>query len=106
MEGFLHITIAPWLRRLITRSLAIVPSVAVILLYGQRGTANLILISQVVLSMQLSFAVFPLVRFTSDRARMGQFVNRTWLRQLSYATAAVIAGLNGWLLVAMARGHR
>ena len=105
MEGFLHIRLSPWLRRLITRLLAIVPTVVVVLMYGERGTANLLILSQVVLSMQLSFAVFPLVRFTSDKARMGEFANRTWLKYLSYVVAMVIAVLNLWLLVQTFRGH-
>ena len=105
MEGFLHFKMAPWLRRLVTRSLAIVPTVLVTLLYGTRGTANLLLLSQVVLSMQLSFAVFPLVSFTADRRRMGEFVNRGWLRFLSYAAAVLIAALNGWLLLQTFRGQ-
>jgi len=105
MEGFLHIKLSPWLRRLITRLLAIIPTVIVVLLYGERGTANLLILSQVILSMQLSFAVFPLVKFTSDRTRMGQFVNRAWLKYLSYTVAYFIAALNVWLLVQTFRGH-
>ncbi len=105
MEGFLHIKLSPWLRRLITRLLAIIPTVIVVLLYGERGTANLLILSQVILSMQLSFAVLPLVKFTSDRTRMGQFVNRAWLKYLSYTVAYFIAALNVWLLVQTFRGH-
>jgi manganese transport protein len=105
MEGFVHIRVKPWLRRLITRSLAIIPTVIVTFFYGERGTANLLILSQVILSMQLSFAVFPLVAFTSDPAKMGGFVNRRWLKQLSYAVAFLIAGLNGWLLLQIFRGH-
>ena len=105
MEGFLHIRLAPWLRRLITRSLAIIPTIIVTYFYGERGTSKLLLLSQVILSMQLSFAVFPLVAFTSDRAKMGSFVNHTWLKSLSYAVAFLIAGLNLWLLVETFRGH-
>lgn len=105
MEGFLHIKLSPWLRRLITRLLAIIPTVIVVLLYGERGTANLLILSQVILSMQLSFAVFPLVKFTSDRTRMGQFVNRAWLKYLSYTVAYFIAALDVWLLVQTFRGH-
>jgi manganese transport protein len=99
MEGFLKMSLPAWQRRLITRSLAIVPAVFVTYLYGARGTTNLLLLSQVVLSMQLSFAVFPLVIFTSDRRRMGAFVNRTWLKSISYSVAVLIAALNLWLLV-------
>ncbi len=106
MEGFLHLRLAPWLRRLVTRALAIVPTVIVTLLYGERGTSNLLLLSQVVLSMQLSFAVFPLVWFTGDRRRMGEFTNPTWLRALSIGAACLIAGLNAWLLLQVVHGQR
>ena len=99
MEGFLSIRLTPWLRRLITRLLAIFPAIVVTAFWGARGTANLLLLSQVVLSMQLSFAVFPLVMFTSDRRKMGEFVNAPWLKSLSWATAIFIAFLNVWLLV-------
>ena len=98
MEGFLNIRLRPWLRRLITRAIAIVPAVITAILYGEHGTAKLLVLSQVVLSLQLSFAVFPLVRFTSERAKMGEFVNPGWLKALAYAVAAVIAALNAWLL--------
>ena len=80
MEGFLNIRLRPWLRRLITRAIAIVPAAIVAIFYGERGTAQLLILSQVILSLQLSFAVFPLVAFTSDRAKMGAFVNATWLK--------------------------
>jgi len=79
MEGFLNLRLAPWLRRLVTRSIAIIPTIIVVIFYGERGTAKLLILSQVILSMQLSFAVFPLVAFTSDRDRMGEFVNVKWL---------------------------
>ena len=105
MEGFLHIRLAPWLRRLITRSLAIIPTIIVTYFYGERGTSNLLILSQVILSMQLSFAVFPLVAFTSDRAKMGPFVNQAGTRLLSYAVAFLIAGLNLWLLVETFHHH-
>ncbi len=104
MEGFLHFRMTPWLRRLLTRSIAIVPTVFVTALYGTRGISNLLLLSQAILSMQLSFAVFPLVRFTSDRRRMGSFVNPSWLVALSYCAAVLIAALNLWLLVQVFRG--
>src|SRR5689334_3738762 len=104
MEGFLHIRLRPWLRRLITRGIAIVPAVVTAILYGESGTAKLLVLSQVILSLQLSFAVFPLVRFTSERAKMGQFVNRGWLKFLAYAVAVVIAALNAWLLMLIIRG--
>jgi manganese transport protein len=98
MEGFINLRLRPWLRRLITRLLAIVPAIFVILLYGDRGTGPLIILSQVVLSLQLSFAVFPLVMFTSDRRKMGSFVNPWWLQAISWPVAIIIAVLNGWLL--------
>ena len=99
MEGFLNIRLRPWLRRLLTRSLAIIPAVIVTALSGEAGTAKLLVLSQVILSMQLSFAVFPLVMFTSDKQKMGEFVNPRWLKTLSWVTAAFIAILNAWLLV-------
>ena len=99
MEGFLNLRLRPWLRRLITRGVAIVPAALTAIFFGEHGTARLLILSQVVLSLQLPFAVFPLVYFTSDRAKMGEFVNPAWLRILAYGTAVVIALLNGWLLV-------
>ncbi|MEO7005133.1 MAG: Nramp family divalent metal transporter [Acidobacteriaceae bacterium] len=105
MEGFLHIHLKPWLRRMITRSLAIVPTVIVTILYGARGTSELIILSQVILSLQLSFAVFPLIAFTSDPHRMGEFVNSHWLKYLSYTVGVLIAGLNLWLLVQIFRSN-
>jgi len=87
------------LRRLLTRSLAIIPAVIVTALSGEAGTAKLLVLSQVILSMQLSFAVFPLVMFTSDKQKMGEFVNARWLKTLSWVTAGFIAILNLWLLV-------
>jgi manganese transport protein len=98
MEGFLNIRLRPWLRRLITRMIAIIPAVIVSILYGASGTAKLLVLSQVILSLQLSFAVVPLVMFTSDRAKMGEFVNAPWVRALAYLVAFLIAGLNAWLL--------
>jgi manganese transport protein len=99
MEGFLDLRLRPWMRRLITRSIAIVPAAIVSVLYGASGTARLLVLSQVVLSLQLSFAVFPLVRFTSQREKMGEFVNPPWLKATAYLVAIIIAALNGWLLV-------
>lgn len=98
MEGFLHIRIAPWLRRLVTRSLAIVPALVVIWATGGKDTVALLVISQVVLSMQLPFAIFPLMMVTSSRARMGVYVNPLWVKLVGYAICAVIAGLNIYLL--------
>ena len=101
MESFIHIKVAPWMRRLITRSLAIIPTIIVVAVTGEQGTEKLLLLSQVILSLQLSFAVVPLVIFTGSRAKMGEFVNGRWLQGLSWFTAALIAGLNGWFLVLM-----
>jgi manganese transport protein len=98
MEGFLNIRLRPWLRRLITRSIAIIPAVIVTAVSGERGTAKLLILSQVILSMQLSFAVFPLVMFTSDKLKMGEFVNPRWIKILAWTVAIVIAALNVWLL--------
>jgi len=99
MEGFLNIRLRPWLRRLITRSIAIVPAAIVAVMYGESGTAKLLVLSQVILSMQLSFAVFPLVKFTSEKLKMGEFANPFWLKALAYLVAGVIATLNIWLLI-------
>jgi manganese transport protein len=104
MEGFLNIRIRPWLRRLITRLIAIIPAVVVSVMYGASGTAKLLILSQVVLSLQLSFAVFPLVMFTSDKLKMGTFVNPLWVKLAAYAVATVIASLNVWLLFQTIRG--
>ena len=99
MEGFINLRVRPWLRRLITRLLAIIPAIIVVYLYGERGTGQLLILSQVVLSLQLSFAVFPLVLFTGDKAKMGRLVAPLWMRALAWAVAVIIAALNGWLLV-------
>ncbi len=104
MEGFLNIRIRPWLRRLITRAIAIVPAALTAIFFGEHGTAQLLILSQVILSLQLSFAVFPLVRFTSERAKMGEFTNPRWLKILAYSVAFIIAALNAWLLVQTAQG--
>jgi manganese transport protein len=98
MEGFLHIRLRPWLRRLITRALAIVPAVFVIGIFGESKTTQLLIASQVVLSMQLGFAVWPLMRFTDEKAKMGEFANRLWLKILGWTTAAIIILLNLKLL--------
>jgi manganese transport protein len=94
MEGFLNIRLRPWLRRLITRGIAIVPAVIVAALYGARGTAKLLLLSQVILSLQLSFAVIPLILFTSERRKMGEFTSPGWLKTLAWVSAAAIITLN------------
>jgi manganese transport protein len=99
MEGFLQLRLPPWLRRLATRLLAIIPALIVIILFGEQSTSKLLVFSQVILSLQLSFAVIPLVMFTSDRRLMGEFVNPRWLKVLAIAVSTVIVGLNAWLLV-------
>jgi len=99
MEGFMNIRLRPWLRRLITRLVAIVPAIIVTMLYGERGTGALLILSQVVLSLQLPFAVIPLVIFTSDRRMMGPFVSPAWMRSLAWLVASIIVVLNAWLLV-------
>ena len=104
MEGFLNIRLRPWLRRLITRSIAIIPAILVTIFYGAHGTARLLIFSQVILSMQLSFAVVPLVMFTSDKLKMGEFVNSRTVTRTSWVVAAFIAFLNAWLLVETFRG--
>ncbi|HZP01610.1 MAG TPA: divalent metal cation transporter, partial [Terriglobia bacterium] len=104
MEGFLSIRLVPWLRRLITRLIAIVPAVITVAFYGPRGTAKLLIFSQVILSLQLSFAVFPLIQFTSDRKKMGEFANPLWLKVMAWAVGLFIAVLNGYLLVQTVRG--
>jgi manganese transport protein len=98
MEGFLNIRLRPWLRRLITRLIAIVPALFTVALYGERGTAALLILSQVVLSLQLPFAVFPLVMFVGNRKKMGALVAPRWMLALAWPTAVVIAALNVWLL--------
>jgi manganese transport protein len=99
LEGFTEFRIPPWMRRMISRSLAIVPSIFVVAWYGNKGMGALLLFSQVILSAQLSFAVVPLVQFTSDRSKMGEFVNGTVTRLTGWALAAIIAGLNAYLIV-------
>ncbi|MGQ9872924.1 Nramp family divalent metal transporter [Leptodesmis sp.] len=99
MEGFIQLKFPSWLRRLSTRLTAIVPAIIVILIFGEQSTGNLLVLSQVILSMQLSFAVVPLVMFTSDRRVMGDFVNPFWLKVFAWAVAMIIVGLNLWLLV-------
>jgi manganese transport protein len=98
MEGFLHIRVRPFLRRLATRLLAIIPAVATLLWAGDAGTYDLLILSQVVLSLQLPFAVVPLIHFTSERKTMGAFANPAWVKALAWAVAALIIGLNVWLV--------
>jgi manganese transport protein len=94
MEGFLNIRLRPWVRRLLTRLIAIIPAVICTAIYGESGTARLLIFSQVVLSLQLSFAVIPLVIFTSDRKKMGEFANPFWLKALAWLTSGIIVILN------------
>jgi manganese transport protein len=98
MEGFLRLRIPGWVRRLSTRLIAVVPALVTIIWFGEQSTGNLLIFSQVILSLQLSFAVFPLVKFTSDRRLMGEFVNPAWLKVMAIAVATIIAGLNLYLL--------
>ncbi len=104
MEGFLNFRMRPWLRRLITRSLAVIPAATTILMTGDEGAYKLLILSQVVLSLQLPFAVVPLLRFTSDRGRMGVFANRAWVQALGWSTAGLIIALNLWLASTELRG--
>lgn len=104
MEGFLQMKLKPWIRRLITRAIAIIPTIIVISITGEKGMNNLLLASQVVLSMQLSFAVFPLVSFTSNTQKMGEFVNSKIMKFTAWSVAAIIAGLNIWLLLLTVKG--
>jgi len=106
MEGFLNIRLRPWVRRLVTRALAIIPAAITIAVAGEQATYKLLILSQVILSMQLPFAVIPLIHFTSDGERMGSFANRKWVKVLAWTAAAIIVGLNlrlvtttlmGWL---------
>jgi manganese transport protein len=99
MEGFLNFRLPPWLRRLLTRLIAIVPALIAIILFGEGSTTNLLVFSQVILSLQLPFAVIPLVMFTSNRNLMGEFVNPLWLKALAWLVASIIVGLNSWLLL-------
>lgn len=98
MEGFLNIKLKPWLRRLITRLIAIIPALIVAIIYGERGTSDLLVLSQVILSLQLSFAVVPLVAFTSSKLKMGEFVNSNLIKYTSWVVAVIIISLNAYLL--------
>src|SRR5947207_11413959 len=98
MEGFLNFRLTPWLRRLITRAVAIIPAVLVIGIFGEGKTTQLLVASQVVLSMQLGFAVWPLMRFTDEKTKMGEFANRLWLKILDWTVAGIIIVLNVKLL--------
>jgi manganese transport protein len=104
MEGFLHIKLKPWVRRVVTRGIAIVPAGIVTVWYGDAGTSELLILTQVVLSLQLSFAVFPLVMFTTSKAKMGALVAPRWLAGLAYLIALSIAVLNVKLLFDVVSG--
>src|SRR5687768_36509 len=99
MEGYLNLRIAPWLRRLITRLIAIIPAYIVILVYGERETGALLVFSQVVLSLQLGFAIIPLIHFNSDRDKMGEFVIKTWMKIAAWLIAIIIVSLNVKLVI-------
>jgi manganese transport protein len=98
MEGFINLRIKPWVRRIITRLLAIVPAIVVIGVYGDGAATDLLILSQVVLSLQLSFAVFPLLMFTGSKKIMGEFANSTHLNIIAWIIGLIIASLNLWLL--------
>lgn len=104
MEGFLNIRLPPWLRRLITRAIAIVPAAGVTIMYGDSGTAQLLIFSQVILSLQLPFAIVPLVLFTASRKKMGALIAPRWMTVLAVITAAIIIALNMKLLYDFATG--
>ena len=104
MTGVQTCALPIWVRRLITRAIAIIPAVIVASIAGESGTAKLLVLSQVILSLQLSFAVIPLVQFTGERAKMGEFTNAPVVKVLAWTVAVVIAALNAWLLVQTFRG--
>ncbi len=99
MEGFLNIRVRPWIRRLVTRLFAIVPAVLTIHFAGSQGTFQLLIFSQVILNMQLPFAIVPLIHLTSDPGRMGAFANKLWIRVLAWGCAALVLGLDAWLVM-------
>lgn len=99
MEGYLHLRIAPWLRRIITRLLAVVPAMLVITMQGESATGDMLVLSQVILSMQLGFAIIPLLHYVSDRKRMGVYAIGRWARLGGWLSTAVIVGLNVWLVI-------
>lgn len=105
MEGFLNIKLKPWVRRLITRLIAVVPALIVAIVYGEKGTADLLVLSQVILSMQLGFAVIPLVMFTGSKLKMGPFVNPVWMKITVWMITAVIVVLNLYLLFEFFNGN-
>ena len=104
MEGFLDLRLPVWARRLLTRAIAIVPAIFTVLLLGEAAVGRLLILSQVVLSLQLPFAIVPLVIFTADRQRMGALVAPKWLTALAAIIAVIIIGLNIWLIAQMVLG--
>jgi manganese transport protein len=98
MEGFINFRIAPWARRLVTRSIAILPAVLVTIYYGANGSAFLLVLSQVVLAFQLPFAIIPLIQFTASRGKMGPLVSPLWLTTIASLAAAIIIALNAKLI--------
>ena len=98
MEGFLNLRLTPWLRRLITRGLAVIPAIGIMGYFGESKATDLLVGSQVVLSLQLGFAIWPLLRFTNNKAKMGEFANRSWLKWLGWASVILIILLNVWLI--------
>lgn len=99
MEGFIHLRVKPWVRRIITRLLAVIPVFIVTIIAGENGTTDLLIFSQVILSMQLPFALVPLVLFTSDKHKMGSFVNSTWVKLVAWTATVIIICLNVYLIV-------
>ncbi len=99
MEGFLNIKLTPWLRRLLTRLLAIVPAIIITFMYGEKGVSSLLVLSQVILSMQLPFAIVPLISFTSNKTKMGLFVNKTYIKYIAWSISILIIVLNMYLLI-------
>ena len=99
MEGFIDIRLPPWARRLITRSIAIIPAAIVTIWYGEKGTAQLLILSQVILSLQLPFAIVPLVMFTASHRKMGELIAPLWVTALAVITAVIVIALNIKLLV-------
>lgn len=104
LEGFMNIRMKPWVRRLLTRSLAIIPAVIIAVLFQGKGLSHLLIISQVVLSIQLPFAILPLVYFTSSKKHMGEFANKTWMKAVVFGIAGIITGLNVWLIAQIFTG--
>ena len=105
MEGFIHLRVKPWVRRIITRLLAVIPVFIVTIIAGENGTTDLLIFSQVILSMQLPFALVPLVLFTSDKHKMGSFVNSTWVKLVAWTATVVIICLNIYLVIYTLTSH-